>query len=152
MASETPPDSVVEAVEVLLQTEEQQLYEQLGLRSRLVEDDFSISGSITPGLREVDDELVSREDLAELGRRIFTEINVAAWQLLCGEEEADTEERKKLLGAFNVGQTSVAAYLTVGLIGIGVSPFFAPVVAALAVKLFFKPTYQATCEFWKERL
>lgn len=114
-------------------------------------DDFGMSGEVVPAVRPVD-ELVSRDDLRQLGRRVFDEINAAAWQLICGATDRDAAERERLLGAFGAGPAAIAAYMTVALIGAGISPLFAPVVAALVIRLFLKPTYEATCEFWKERL
>jgi hypothetical protein len=95
---------------------------------------------------------VSRDDLRELGRRVFDEVNGAAWQLLCGTNRSDAAERERILGAFGAGPTAVGAYIAVGLIGVGISPLFAPVIASLVVRLFLKPTYEATCAFWKDRL
>jgi hypothetical protein len=134
----------------LLEADEMRLFEQLGLRSQLVEHDFGASAEVTPGLRDVD-ELVSRDDLRELGKRIFNEMNSAAWHLFCGSGAGDTTDRS-LVESFAAGPAAIAAYMTVALIAAGISPLFAPVIASLVVKLFLKPTYETTCAFWKEQL
>jgi hypothetical protein len=67
-------------------------------------------------------------------------------------ERHDEAERGRLLAAFGAGPVAIAAYITVALIGVGISPLFAPVVATLIIKLFLQPTYSATCDFWRERL
>jgi hypothetical protein len=139
------------AVAELLAVGDAELFEQLGLRSQLVAHDLSLSTDVVPGVREID-ELVSRDELRELGKRIFDEMNAAAWHLVCGSDAPDTAERRRVLESFSAGPTAVGAYLTVALIGAGISPFFAPVVASIVIKLFLKPTYEATCDFWKQRL
>jgi hypothetical protein len=142
---------VSEAVSVLLEADVNQLLEQLGLRSQLVESNLDATARVLPGVLDVD-ELVSREDLRELGKRIFSEMSVAAWHLVCGSDAADTNDRRAFLQSFAQGPVAISAYLTVALIAVGIAPLFAPVIAALIVKLFLKPTYEATCAFWKERL
>ena len=140
------------AVDALLQNDEDQLYLELGKRLSAIKQDPSLSGSFTPDLPSDVEALGPVDDLKEIARRFFARFNAQAYQLVCGAEAENSEEREQVLNAFGIGQDAVAAAI-VGLLvsQLALAPAVAAVVAALIVRLFFRPAYESMCEVWSEK-
>jgi hypothetical protein len=55
--------------------------------------------------------------------------------------------------AFGIGGEAVATALAAVMVtSLGLAPAVAAVVAALAIKLFFRPAHGAMCDVWKGKL
>jgi hypothetical protein len=141
------------AVEKLLLSGPDQLYEQLGLRRKAIEADPTQAGHF--------DTLVTfnapfagpLDALREFGQRFFEGVNSDVYGLVCGNDSAHATERNKVLNAIGGGPTAFAATLAAVLVStFGWAPALAAVVAALVVKLFFKNAHAATCEVWRKHL
>jgi len=141
------------AVEKLLQAEENQLYEQLGILAKAMAEDPTKGSSFAPEVTYDQAQMGLKEDVREFGERLFRRLNKEAYKLMCGSDPDDQQARKGLLDAFGVSDVAVAAALS-GLIvtQLGVAPAIAAVVAALIVKRFFRPTYEELCALWKKHL
>ena len=140
-------------LEKLLQSDVNQLYEELGIRVRAIAADPSKSGSFSPQVAYNASLMGPLDDLRLFGKEFFNRVNRQAYDLVCGSALTDKKDRAKLEEAFKIGPTDVAAFLA-GLLVIhfGMAAAAAAVVAALIMKLFFKPGQEAMCAVWKTKL
>jgi len=150
----TTSDQAAPAIEKLLRSDPEQLFEELGLRSSAIGRNVAVSAAFAPAFTAED--IKEMGDLAEarkLGQRIFRRWNREAYHLFCGNDPEDDKDRRALREAFGIGGLAVATTLSGLLVtSFGVSPAIAAVLAALVVKRFFQGAYQETCDFWKEKL
>jgi hypothetical protein len=146
-------DQAQAALERLLQSEPDQLFTELGLRQKAIENDPTQAGlfEITA---TYDAPFAGPLDvLKEFGQRFFDRVNKDLYNLVCGDDTNNANEWKKLLDAFGLGGVAFAGVLTSVLISsFGWAPAIATVVAALVVKLFFNNAQAAMCEVWKKHL
>lgn len=141
------------AVASLVESDESQLYEQLGIRVTAIEQRPEIAGSFSPPIVFDEVAMGSLDSLRDLGRRIFQRWERSAFDLVCGTTLSDEGDRKTLADAFGVNSTAAAALMATLLVGhFGVAPAIAAVIAAIVVKRFFRPAYQEFCTFWSERI
>ena len=141
------------AVSSLLESDEDQLLEQLGIRTKAIQADPAVSGSFQPDVAYEATTMGVMDDVKELGRRIFKRWNREAFKLVCGGEDLDKKDREELANAFGLGDAAVAGMIASLLVSsFGVAPAIATVVAALVIKRFFRPAYDEFCELWKEKL
>jgi hypothetical protein len=142
------------AVQDLLRKDEDQLYKELGMRTRaLALEPSRMAGSFDLSVTYDKAAMGPMDDVLELGKRIFTIWTVEANKLLCGTEAGDQEDRKKLQEALGLGETAVAAALAAILVvHLGLAPALAAVVAALIIKRFFNPAYKEFCKTWTNSL
>ncbi len=138
----------------LLEQDPDQLYAELGKRMDAVQRDASLAGSVAPvippgpaaGFAPLD-------TLKTFGKQFFDRWSVQAYNLVCGSDEATSLQREELLNAFTSGTAGVGALLAALLVAqLGLAPAAAGVVAALIIKLFFNPAYEAMCAAWKQSL
>jgi hypothetical protein len=150
MNSNSPPE---QALGRLLQATEDQLYEQLGIRAKAIATNPAIAGSFEPNVIYDGTAMGPLDDVREYGRRLFKRWNREAYKLVCGAENDDAADRKKLLEAFGGGQVAAAAALTGLFIAyLGLSPAIAGILAVLLLKHFFRPAYEEFCGLWLEKL
>lgn len=141
------------AVKKLLQADEDQLYEQLGIRAKAMAEDPSKGSSFEPDVIYAQAKMGAKEDVLEFGQRLFRRWNVEAHKLMCGSDPDDQKDREALANAFGVSDVAVAAALSALLVTqLGVAPAIAAVVAAIALKRFFRPAYEEFCEVWAKSL
>ncbi|MGH9632133.1 MAG: hypothetical protein ACRD7E_27830 [Bryobacteraceae bacterium] len=146
-------DQIQSAIEDLLASDEAQLFEELAIRNRAMVKDPSVAGSYKPRVSYNAALMGPMDDLRNFGRRLFNKVNKDCYQLVCGGGDADKQEREKLLDAFKLGKTEVAAAMAALFVAyLNVAPAIAAVLAALVVKLFFKNAHEAMCEVWSEKL
>jgi hypothetical protein len=139
------------AVEKLLKADEDQLYEQLGMRARAMAQDPAKSGSFQPQVSYEAAQMGFKEDVKDFGQRLFKRWNVEAYNLVCSTQAEDQQVRSDLLSAFGVSDAAVAAVVASLLVTqLGVAPAIAAVVAALVIKRFFRPAYEEFCITWKK--
>jgi hypothetical protein len=140
------------AVESLAGQDEDQLYKELGLRLQAIQRDPSISASFEPQIPTQLEAMGAAEDLRAFGQRFFQRVNVQAYQLVCGQEDEDSEDRESVINAFGLGRDAVAAAIAGLLVAqLGLAPAIAAVVAALIIRVFFRSAYEAMCEVWSEK-
>ena len=141
------------AVEALLESDETQLYEQLGIRVTAMTQEPALAGDYSPDLRSEELAMGPLEDLRKLGQRIYGRWEKETYSMVCGQSTEDAADRKSIVDAFGIGGTAVAAYLATALVStFGLAPAIAAVIAALVVRRFFRPAYQEFCGAWSERL
>jgi|LakMenEpi03Aug12_release.lakeMendotaPanAssembly.Ray.scaffolds.fasta_scaffold503109_2 hypothetical protein len=140
-------------VKKLLKADENQLYEQLGIRDQAIQADPEKSGSLDPQVTYNQAQMGAKEDVLELGKNIFDRWAVEAYKLACGSEDKDLEDREKLITATGVSEVAIASAIAGLLISqLAVPAAIAPVIAAIAVKRFFRPAYGEFCKIWKKDL
>ena len=138
------------AMQNLLQSDEQQLFEELGMRTQAITRDITKAGSFEPQISYAEAEMGLKETLGRIGRRLFRRWNREAYKLLCGDDPDDKEQRTELASAIGISDVAAATALTSALIYLGAAPALAAIIAAIIVKKFFAPTYQEFCGIWKE--
>lgn len=140
-------------IKKLLKSDETQLYETLGIREKAIELNPEKGNSIDPQVTYNQAQMGAKEDVLELGRNIFDRWALETYKLACGAEDSDLEDRKSLVTASGVSEVAIASAITGLLITqLAVPAALAPVIAAIAVKRFFRPAYEEFCQVWKKRL
>lgn len=146
-------DQAKPAVAKLLQSQDDQLFIELGLRRKAIDADPAVAGEFDPELSYDADFAGPLDDLKEFGQRYFNKVNKQVYELVCGDAKEDEQNRSKLREAFGLDKTTFGAVLAGMLVSsFGWAPAIAAVVAALAVKLFFQPSHEVACQMWKEKL
>jgi hypothetical protein len=141
------------ALRKLLQSDEDQLYEEIGIRmSAMSEDSLDVS-EFDPTVTIDVSEMGPLDDLRELGRRMMQRWNRSAHELVCGTSDSDSKDRKTLLEAFGAGEIAVGVALATLLVShLAITPAIASVIAALVMKRFFTPAYEEFCSMWETKL
>jgi hypothetical protein len=141
------------AVEELLDSDENQLYEELGIRRHAIISDPSQAGSFQ-STATYDAALAGPlDELRAFGRSFFNRVSKDIYDLVCGTGDDSKKERQTLLEAFGGGRTTFAAVLASLLVSyFAWAPAIAAVLAALVVKLFFNNAYTVACELWSQKL
>lgn len=140
-------------VKRLLKAEEEQLYEKLGILKKAIKADPKTKDLLDPPVTYNEAKMGRKEEILELGKNIFNRWAVETYKLTCGSEDADLEDRKKLITTTGVSEVAIASGITSLLITeLTVPAALAPVIAAIAVKRFFRPAYEEFCSIWKKNL
>lgn len=141
------------AIALLIESDEDQLFEQLGIRARAIEVSPAVAGEFDPIIVFDGVAMGSMDTVRELGRRIFQRWEKDTYSLICGTGDADEAERQEIANAFGVGGPAVAALIAAGLVStFGVAPAIGAVVAAIIVKRFLRSAIQEFCIVWGENL
>ncbi|MDR6508072.1 hypothetical protein [Arthrobacter oryzae] len=149
----TLSDQAEPAVAALLESDEEQLYEQLGLITKAIETDPIVAGSFGPKVTYDGEAMGPLDALRDLGVRIWKRWEKEAYGLVCGDGELDKKDRESILTAFGFGGVAVASYMAATLVtGFGIAPAIAAVVVAIVIKRFLRPTADEFCAVWKENL
>lgn len=142
-------EQALSSIEMLLESEESQLYEQLGMRTQAITLNIETAGSFQPSITYDGAQMGLKEDIQDLGRRIFARWNYEIYSLVCGDDVDDQEDRQKILKAVGFGEVALASTITTVLIStFGIAPPLAIVMAAIITKRFFRPAYEELCEVW----
>jgi len=137
----------------LLQSDEDQLLEQLGMRSAVVSRDVTRSADFQLSVKAADIAAMGiKDDMKVVGGKIVRRWNRSAYELACGTDPDDSRSREDLQKALGIGEGAAIAALTAGLIGIGLMAALAPLIATIIVKKFFNPAYGEFCGYWKQKL
>ena len=141
------------AMKKLLKSDEDQLFEQLGMRMKTMTLNPSSAGTFDMKVKYDGATMGLKEDIQELGRKIFKRWNAETHDLVCGKDAADSEDRGKLLEALGLGPEAVAAFIAGLLItNFALAPALAAVIAAIIIKRYFSPAFQEFCSAWTNGL
>ncbi len=142
------------AVKKLLKSDEEQLYEKLGIIAKAIEKDPSKSGSFEPKVTYDMKIMGPKEDVMELGQKIFNRWIVEAYKLVCGSDKEGKKDREDLMKAIGLkNEEMIAAALAALLVAqMGLAPAFAAVIAVIILKRFFRPAHEEFCLVWKKNL
>ena len=141
------------AIEKLMQSDPDQLYAELGLRQNAIGNDAKVAGQFDAAISYNAPFAGPLDILKEFGQDLFDRLSKSTYDLACGTGSENEEDRKKLEAAVSLGATAAATTLASLLVSsFFLAPAIAAVVAAIAVKLFFKATYGAFCDTWKKHL
>lgn len=140
-------------IKLLLQSNEDQLLEQLGLKAAVVTRRLEQSSELYPKIVASDVTAMGiKDDLKLLGRQILKRWERSAYDIVCGGMPEDDKARSELKNALGLGEAAAIGALSTALIGVGLMPALAPVLAAILVKKFFNPAYGTFCDYWKSKL
>jgi hypothetical protein len=135
------------AVDNLLSMDEDQLFNELGMRLKAVALDPGVGGSFD--LAERSAPLESFQDFTIIGKRYFKNLNAVAYGIVCGSEDGS----QALSQVINQGESAVAATIAALLVTqLGLAAAIAAALAAVIVKLFLKSATKTLCETWKTHL
>ena len=138
-----------DAVSQLMESDDTQLLEQLGLRARAMSQNPSIAGSFMPAVAAAGAQMGAKEDLQVLGQMLFKRWNKEVHTLLCGGDPTAAQDRQSLITSFGVSDVAVAGVMAMAMTStLGVAPAIASIVATLIIKRFFRPTMDEFCKFW----
>lgn len=141
-----------QAIQRALSNDEDILLDQLGERLIAIDIEPSLAGSYDPILPFAQPENI-RETAQELGRRVFRRLYRELYQLLCGQNQDDTDDRQKITNALGLDEVTLGSALASILIGsFGVAPAIATIAAVIIVKRVFSPTFEEVCQLWSEQL
>jgi hypothetical protein len=141
------------SVTSLFQSDIDQLYEQLAIRSKGIVRDPAAAASFSPDIDYDAPMMGPLDDLRRFGKLYFGRINRLCHDLVCGDSAKDSEERQKVMSAFMLGKEDVGSAIAALLVAhLGLAPAVAAVVAVLIVKLFFRPAVESMCQVWTENL
>ena len=142
------------AVKKLLKSDEGQLYETLGILAKAIEKDPSKSGSFEPKVTYDMAQMGLKEDVMELGQKLYNRWIVEAYKIVCGSDKESMKDREALMKAFGVkDEEMIAATLAALLVTqLGLAPALAAVMAVLILKRFFRPAHEEFCIVWKKKL
>lgn len=134
-----------------IEASDDQLFEDLArfsLGTKLAED-LRTSGDVEPDIAVG---FQAMDDLRELGGRIFNRIASELYGVVCGSDQNDSAERKKILEASGLSEAAALA-LIAGLIGqmFGLGGAVCAAAAALILRRIIKPSGDEMCKFWKEK-
>ena len=143
----------IAAVSNLDEKTDDELFAELGGRLRALGFEPGIGGEFSPTITVSAEALGPLDDLRAFGPRFFDRLNREAYNLVCGSDPADSEDREKVKQSLGMGPEMVAATLTTALIAhLGLAPVLAPVYALLIVRLIINPAGGAMCDVWKTKL
>ncbi|HEX8320406.1 hypothetical protein [Longimicrobium sp.] len=146
-------ESLRSQVDGLLESDEDQLFAELGIRARAMQADPQVAGSYSPQVTHSAAEMGVLDDVRDFGRRVFKRWNVQAWELVCGTDADDSKDRDDFLGAIGVDKSVATAALATLLVShLALAPAIAAVAAAIIIKRFARPAYEEFCSSWKGSL
>jgi len=125
----------------------------VGILDQAIQAEPEKASSLEPQVIYSQAQMGAKEEVLELGKNIFDRWAVEAYKLACGSEDEDLEDRKQLITATGVSEVAIASAIAGLLISqLAVPAALAPVIAAIAVKRFFRPAYGEFCKIWKKNL
>lgn len=142
------------ALDDLLNTEEDALFEQLGIRAKAIQNNTNLSSSFSPKVTFDEAAMGALDDVRNYGKRVFRRCSSEGYKLFCGDDPEDEEDRKELADAFGISEGKVASVVAALLVAqLGLAPAIAAIVAALIIKRFLiRPGYKLSCQTWKAHL
>jgi hypothetical protein len=139
------------AIEKLEESDENQLYQELGIRLKAIATNPSLAGSFDPAVTYSAPLMGPLDDVKLFGKKFFEKMSREAYGLVCGGG-LTAEEQKKFTEALG-NKIDFGTWLAAILVAHwAIAPAIAAVVAALVVRLFFKPAHSAMCEVWAGKL
>jgi hypothetical protein len=134
--------------------DEDTLFEQLGIRAKAIQNNPELSGSFEPTAAYEASTMGVLDDVRNYGKRLFRRWSVEGYNLICGDDPEDEEDRKELANAFGLGNNKIASVMAAMLVAqLGLAPAIAAVIATILIKRFLlKPAYEQFCDVWKANL
>jgi hypothetical protein len=139
------------AMEKLEESDESQLYQELGIRLKAIASNPAIAGSFDPAVTYSASLMGPLDDVKLFGKKFFEKMSREVYGMVCGGG-LTAEEQKKFTEALG-NKADWGTWLAAILVSHwALAPAIAAVVAALIVRLFFKPFHAAMCEVWATKL
>jgi hypothetical protein len=87
-----------------------------------------------------------------MGRRIFKRWNKELYGVVCGEEQEDMEQRRKIMTALTISVGAAAGAVAMALTTFAVPAALAVVIAPIVVKRLIVPGKEEMCAAWLEEI
>lgn len=143
--------AIVEAAVALCDHDEASLELQIGKIDKATKTDPSIADDPNPQIAYDGNTMGPIDDLRDIGRRITKKWAKVLHDIVCGDDEKNAEDRKKVLDSVGLGEVAMIGAVAAALSTL-VTPALAAPLAALIVKRFLPPVKEGICEFWDEKL
>jgi hypothetical protein len=141
-------------VDALLMLSDADLLRQLGARTEAIRKNREVAGRVEllPEPTVMAESAVT-DVVFTVGKRIFRRVSREMYSLVCGDENGDAEDRKRVLATIGMDDAALASTITAILMSsFGMAPALATVAGALLVKRVFQPSGEEVCAYWKEHL
>jgi hypothetical protein len=135
-----------EEIGKLVMLSEDKLIEQLGIRAAAIKSQPDLENNIALRATYNAVAMGPLDGVKEFGRAVLIRWAAELQKLICGDDPAASEDRKKLRDAFGIGKTTGALVLTSGLVAIGCPLAIAPVVAAIVMTRFVGSAVEVFCQ------
>jgi hypothetical protein len=142
-------ESALAAAQALEDTDDDDLYRELGLRITAIQRDPTIAGQFAPPRSMVEPMGIALSDMLDVGRRAFAQISKAANALVCSGLASGNFDA--FIATLGKDRITACAALTAVLGGVGFAPVIAGVVAALAIGKVVPATVDAFCAGWAKK-
>jgi hypothetical protein len=147
-------DQALEAVQVLQDQDENELYRQLGRRVAQLEQEPQAAGYFHPPASFAEPMGISVDDLRDLGRRAFGNIGKMGYQVVCGGADATGGGHlQRLIASLGTNPTTItAAVATVLVTQIAIAPAVAGIIATLIVGKIAPTSLDGLCKIWQTKI
>ncbi len=143
-------ESALQAAQELEDTDDDELYRQLGLRISAIQRDPTIAGQFAPPRSMLEPKGIALGDMVEAGRKAFSTLSRAGYGLVCsGMQGGRFDAFIATLGGNRMTITAGLATLLVAQVGF--APAIAGVVAALAIGKVAPASVEALCTAWAKK-
>lgn len=148
--SDTRYEEALETAEMLTESSQDELYTELGLRIKDMQNigGYERSQQFSADFEQDADDMLSVEDLKEIGRRWWKKLEPELMNLICEEKN---EEAKTILSGKTIPEAA-AALATVTLVSALAPPAWIIVATSILVTKVADTGLDAACEVWKESL
>ncbi len=145
-------DGALQAVQELEDSDDDDLFRELGLRVKAIERDPMVAGQFAPPRSMLEPKGIALGDLLDLGRRYFAQISKAGYGLICSGGMPQGTHFDSLMTTLGTNRMAITAGLAALLVAqIGIAPAIAGVVAALAIGKAAPASLQAICTGWSAK-
>lgn len=151
MSSEV--EAMSQEVQKLLATDEDLLYQELGVRVKAVQSlaPAALAAAARPDATFAHEPFMGPFDaLADFGRDWLRRYEGELYAFACDPNDPEHGQWKK---AFETGENAFATFVVGAVVAkFALLPAIAVVVATILARRFLRAGYQAACQAWKERL
>lgn len=133
--------------------DEKAIITEIALRAAAMSKTAAVASELNPEVQEDAEHLGIKEDVLELGGRIFRRVERELHEVICGNSAEDKKDRDSILKATGLGDIALGTALYTALTAsLGMAPAVATVVAALLIKRIFQPAGAEFCKFWGDKI
>jgi len=142
-------EEALQAAQAFEDTDEEELYRQLGLRVKAIARNPTVAGQFAPAKADLEPMGITLGDVVATGKNAFAQLSQAGYGLLCGGGPAQGGHFDALISTLGTNRTTITAGLATLLVAqLGFAPAIAGVVAALAIGKAAPASLQGMCTVW----
>lgn len=142
-------EEALQAVQELEDSDDEELFRQLGLRVKAIERDPSVAGQFAPPRALLEPRGIALGDVIDVGRKAFARLSKSGYGFLCSGGSVQGSHFDALVATLGTNRMAVTAGLATLLVAqVGLAPAIAGVVAALAIGKAAPASLQGICSVW----